>query len=184
MKTRRNNRSRSKKGGFGGWWRQTHVGHPWTAQNGGNHFALSKGGVQVGGVQPAVPENWGPAWYQMNRLVPHLNPNALSMGGGSKRSGSKRSGSKRSGSKRTTHKRQSRSKRGGFGLGGLAQNVQIGWDNFKIGTQNMYRGFMGLTPLVSASPWVQPELNTYAKMSPTNVQTPYVMNAVKKAGYF
>ena len=175
MKIRRNNRSRSKKGGFGGWWRQTDVGGPWNAQNGGNHFALSKGGVLVGGVQPAVPGNWGPDWYQMNRLVPHLNQNALSMGGGSKRS-------TRTKQKRSTHKRQSRSKRGGFGLGGLPQNIQIGWDNLKIGTQNAYRGFMGLTPLVSASPWVQPGLNADAKMSPTNVQTPYVMNAMRNIG--
>ena len=148
MKTRRNNRSRNKKGGFGGWWRQTHVGHPWTAQNGGNHFALSKSGVPAEPIP--VPEFWGPAMEDANRLVPTLKADALSMGGGSRRI-------KRSKGRSKTSK--GRSKRGGFVFGGFPQDIKIGWDNLKIGTQNMYRGLMGTNQLNSASPWNQPALN-------------------------
>ena len=166
MKTRRNNkRSRSKKGGWGGWARTTAVGPAWNGVNGGNHFALSKLGVPAGYPIP-VPEFWGPSMYDANRLVPALKPDALSKGGGSKRSGSKRSGSKRSGSKRSGHEKRSRSKRGGFVFGGFPQDIQIGWDNLKIGAQNMYRGFMGTNQLNSASPWNQPAFNTNAPPAP------------------
>jgi len=154
MKTRRNNRrSRSKKGGWGGWARTTAVGPAWNSSNGGNHFALSSKGVPAGYPIP-VPEFWGPSMYDANRLVPALKPDALSKGGGSKRGRSKRSESKRGGSNR------SRSKRGGFVFGGFPQDIQIGWDNLKIGAQNMYRGFMGTNQLNSASPWNQPAFNT------------------------
>jgi hypothetical protein len=93
-----------------------------------------------------------------NRLVPTLKINALSKSGGSKRS----SRSKRSDHKKRIKRSSSRSKRGGFVFGGFPQDIQTGWDNLKIGTQNMYRGFMGNNQLNSASPWNQPAFNTNA----------------------
>jgi hypothetical protein len=163
MKTRRNNRcSRSKKGGWGGWARTTAVGPAWNGANGGNHFALSSKGVPAGHPIP-VPEFWGPSMYNANRLVPALKPDALSKGGGSKRSDHKKRSSR---SKRSDHKTRSRSKRGGFVFGGFPQDIQTGWDNLKIGAQNMYRGFMGTNQLNSASPWNQPAFNTNAPPAP------------------
>lgn len=146
MKTRRNNRrSRGKKGGSGGWSLNPFKGPAWNGVNGSNHFALSKSGVPAGQPIP-VPEFWGPGMNQANRLVPTLNADALSKGGGSKSGRSKRN-----------HK--SRSKRGGFVFGGFPQDIKIGWDNLKIGAQNAYRGLMGTNQLNSASPWNQPALN-------------------------
>ena len=163
MKTRRNNKTnRSKKGGWGGWPRTTAVGCPWNGTNGGNHFASSSKGVPAGYPIP-VPEFWGPGMLNANRLVPTLNANALSKGGGSRRG----SRSKRGGSKRGDHKKSSsRSKRGGFVFGGFPQDIQTGWDNLKIGAQNMYRGFMGTNQLNSASPWNQPAFNKNAPPVP------------------
>lgn len=76
MKTQRNNRrknrrsnNRSKKGGWGS--RTTSMGPAWNGHNGGNHFALSKAGVLVGGIYP-------------------MKSNSLSKGG-SKRSMTRRS---------------------------------------------------------------------------------------------
>jgi len=146
MKTRRNRRS--KKGGWGGWARTTAVGPNWNGTNGGNHFALSKSGVPAGKPIP-VPEFWGPGMHDANRLVPTLKINALSKSGGSK---TRKFNSKRN--------RKGRSRRGGFVFGGFPQDIKIGWDNLKIGAQNMYRGFMGTNQLNSASPWNQPALNT------------------------
>lgn len=155
MKTRRNNRhSRSKKGGWGGWARMTAVGPAWNGGNGGNHFALSKSGVPAGQPIP-VPEFWGPRMHDANRLVPTLKADALSKSGGSK---TRKFNSKRN--------RKGRSKRGGFVLGGFPQDIQTGWDNLKIGAQNMYRGFMGTNQLNSASPWNQPALNTQLPPTP------------------
>ena len=145
MRTRRN---RNKKGGWGGGASTTTVGPSWNGGNGANHFALSKAGVQVGGIQPAVPEMWGPGMHQTNRLL---------KGG---KSGSNRRHKSKSKSKR------SRSKRGGFVFGGFPQDLSIGWDNLKIGAQNFYRGFMGNNQLTSASPWVQPALNTKIAAAP------------------
>ena len=168
MKTRRNNKHvlrrnrRSKKGGFGGWPRTPTAGPAWDGQNGGNHFKLSPNGVMVGGIQPAVPGNWGPGMHQINRLVPPLNPKAL--GGGSKRTRS--------------HKRQSRSKRGGLTLGGFPHNIQIAWDNTKIAFQNGYRGLMGLNQLEPASPWVQPALGS-SKVAHMQASKPYVIDAAR-----
>ena len=169
MKTRHNNKhNRSKKGGWGGWARTTAVGPAWNGANGGNHFSLSRSGVPAGDPIP-VPEFWGPRMQDANRLVPALKINALSKSGGSKRSSrSKRSDHKKrsSRSKRSDHKkRSSRSKRGGFVFGGFPQNIQTGWDNLKIGAQNMYRGFMGTNQLNSASPW-NPEFNANAPPAP------------------
>lgn len=152
---RRNRRSRSrsrssKKGGWGGWPRTTFVGPAWNGTNGSNHFALSKSGVPAGN-PIAVPEFWGPNMQDANRLVPTLKINALSKGGG---------GSK------TRHRSSSRSKRGGFVFGGFPQDIQTGWDNLKIGAQNVYRGFMGTNQLTSASPWNQPAFNQNALPAP------------------
>lgn len=143
MKTRRN---RSKKGGWGGWARTTAVGPSWNGGNGANHFALSKAGVQVGGIQTAVSEMWGPGMRQANRLYKGGK-------GGSNRSHKSKSS-------------RGRSKRGGFVFGGFPQDLRIGWDNLKIGAQNFYRGFMGNNQLTSASPWVQPALNTKIAAAP------------------
>lgn len=170
MKTRRNNKRgvirsrRSKKGGFGGWARTTTVGPAWDGQNGGNHFKFGSNGVVVGGISPAVPGNWGPDRFQINRLVPHLSQKALGMGGG--------------GSKRSISHKKGRSKRGGLTFGGLPDNIKIAWDGAKNAVQNGYRGFMGLKPLASPIPWHQPALTNTHKMHAT-VPKPYVINAVK-----
>ena len=149
MKTRRNkhSRSRGKKGGWGGWSLNPFKCAPWNGENGSNHFALSKSGVPAGQPIP-VPEFWGPGMNQANRLVPTLNADALSKGGGSN---ARKFNSKRN------HK--SRSRRGGFVFGGFPQDIKIGWDNLQIGAQNAYRGLMGTNQLNSASPWNQPALN-------------------------
>jgi hypothetical protein len=186
MKTRRSNRRNarnarnarsrsSKKGGWGGWPRTTFVGPAWNGTNGSNYFELSKSGVPAGN-PIAVPEFWGPNMQDANRLVPTLKINALSKGGGGSKtrhrssSRSKRGGyphllSMDGGGSKTRHRSSSRSKRGGFVFGGFPQDMKIGWDNLKIGAQNMYRGFMGNNQLTSASPWNQPALN--AKMGPS-----------------
>lgn len=168
MKTRRNGKNkiarkrshhrRSKKGGFGGWPRTTMVGPSWNGHNDSNHFKLSPNGVMVGGVQPAVPEMWGPGMKQTNTLSPPLNPSAL-QGGGYKR-------------------RRGRSKRGGVDFGGFPATIQTGWDNMKIGATNFYRGFMGLNQADTASPWNQPALNS-SNNHPVQIPKPYVINALK-----
>ena len=140
-------RSKSQKGGWGGWARTTHVGPSWTGENGSNHFAVSKEGVPSGNPLPANAFT-GPGMHQATRLVPKLPIGALGSGQGNKIGG---------GIKRSHHK--SRSKRGGFVFGGFPQNLRIGWDNIKIGAQNVYRGLMGTNQLDSPSPWNQPALN-------------------------
>ena len=182
MKTRRNANRRSrrgKKGGFGGWARTTTVGPAWNGHNGGNHFKLSPNGVVVGGIQPAVPEMYGPGMHQTNRLVPPLSQKSLSMGGGgSKRSRShkRQGGGKQGGGKQGGQK--GRSKRGGLTLGGFPNNIQIAWDNTKIAFQNGYRGLMGLNPLEPASPWVQPGLDS-SKVQHMQASKPYVIDAAR-----
>ena len=144
---RSNRRSRnSKKGGWGGWSRTTFVGPAWNGQNRGNFFAPSKIGITANPVP--VSEFIGPV--QATPLSPPLRACALSKGGGHKR---KRSVNLK-------HSSRSRSKRGGFVFGGFPQDMKIGWDNLKIGAQNLYRGFMGNNQLTSASPWNQPALNS------------------------
>ena len=153
MKTRRNNRrSRGKKGGWGGWPLNTFKGPAWNGGNGGNYFALSKSGVPAGQPIP-VPEFWGPGMNQANQLIPALKPDALSKGGGSK---TRKFNSKRNHKSRS----RSRSRRGGFVFGGFPQDIKMGWDNLKIGAQNVYRGLMGTNQLNSASPWNQPAMNS------------------------
>ena len=173
MKTRRNNKHvlrrnrRSKKGGFGGWARTTTVGPAWNGHNGGNHFKLSPNGVVVGGIQPAVPEMYGPGMHQTNRLVPPLSQKAL--GGG---------GSKRSRSHKMQGGKQGRSKRGGLILGGFPNNFQIAWDNTKIAFQNGYRGLMGLRPLELGSPWVQRGLES-SNVPHMQASKPYAIDAAR-----
>jgi hypothetical protein len=161
--------SKNKKGGWGGWMRPTHVGSAWNGSgNGGNHFALSKAGVPSGNPMP-VPAFWGPGMSQANRLMPPLSPKALSMGGGSRSNRTRKANHK--------HNRSSRSKRGGFVFGGFPQELKIGWDNLKIGAQNVYRGFMGTTQLDSASPWHQHKL-----LHPVQpVKTPIDITAIRNA---
>jgi hypothetical protein len=120
--------------------------------------------------------------HQANRLVPPLSPKALG-GGGSKQGGSKQGGSKQGGSRsnrtrKANHKHnRSRSKRGGFVFGGFPQDLKIGWDNLKIGAQNMYRGFMGNNQLDSPSPWHQ-----HALTHPVQpVKTPIDITAIRNA---
>ena len=184
---RSNRRSRnSKKGGWGGWSRTTFVGPAWNGQNGGNFFAPSRIGVPAAHPVP-VSELTGP--IEATPLSPPLSACALSksVGGSTRKSRSRskhgsssRSRSKHSNSSRSKHSSRSRSKhssssrskhssssrsrskRGGFVFGGFPQDMKIGWDNLKIGAQNLYRGFMGNNQLTSASPWNQPALN--AKM--------------------
>jgi hypothetical protein len=162
--------SKTKKGGSGGWWRPTHVGPAWNGGgNGGNHFALSRTGVPSGNPIP-VPAFWGPGMHQANRLVPHLSPKALSMGGGSKRT--RRTNNNK-------HNNRSRSKRGGFVFGGFPQDLKIGWDNLKIGVQNVYRGFMGTNQLNSASPWNQPALKDHVQPPVKTVDITAIRNAAQ-----
>jgi len=173
MKTRRNTKHkvrrnvkrshrRAKKGGFGGWGRITTVGDAWNGQNNGNHFNLSPNGVVVGGVQPAVPEMWGPGMKQTTPLNPSLNQSALQGGGGYKR-------------------RRGRSARGGGGvdLGGFPSTIQFGLAAAKNSLVNGYRGFMGLTPAPNPAPWVQSELNSYNVPS-EQLPNPVVIDALKK----
>lgn len=169
-KSRTKRSSKSKKGGWGGWERTTHVGPAWNGGgNGGNYFALSKAGVPSGSPIP-VSAFRGPGMHQATRLVPYLSPKALSMGGG---------GSKRT-HKRTNNKHnRSRSKRGGFVFGGFPQDLKIGWDNLKIGAQNVYRGFMGNNQLNSASPWNQPALNDYVQPIKPPVDITAIRNAAQ-----
>ena len=152
-------KSKSQKGGWGGWARTTHVGSSWNG-NGGNHFALRKAGVPSGHPM-SVSAFGGPGMHQANQLVPHLAPHALSKGG----------------SKRAN---KGRSKRGGFVFGGFPQNLGFGWDNLKIGAQNAYRGFMGTNQLNSASPWDQPTLSAGAQQT---VQRPPDLSAIRAAAH-
>ena len=169
-------RSKSQKGGWGGWASHTQIGPSWNGENGGNHFGLSGGGIPSGNPMP-VQAFWGPSMHQANQLVPHLSPNALSKGG-NKRSANKRSANKRSANKRSANK--GRSKRGGFVFGGLSQNIMTGVDNVKIGLQNFYRGFMGTNQLNSASPWNQPALSATAHQT---VQPPPDLSAIRAAAH-
>jgi hypothetical protein len=150
---------RDKKGGFGGWNRITTVGPNWNGHNNGNHFSFNPNGAVVGGIDPAVPEMWGPKIGQANVLHPPLGQKALSMSGGHKR-------------------RQRRSMRGGVDIGGFPSMIKTGWDNAKIGVTNVYRGFMGFDQAQTASPWVQPAFDSH-KMPTPQLPKPYVMNALK-----
>lgn len=172
MKTRRNNKHkvrrnvkrshrRVKKGGFGGWNRITTGGNTWNGQNAGTHFRLSPNGVMVGGVQPAVPEMWGPGMKQTNTLVPALDPNALSMGGGYKRG------------------KRGRSKRGGVDFGGFPSTAKMMYDGAKYGALNVYQGYLGKPPFPEPEPYAQPALNSSNVPTP-QMPNPYAIDALKQ----
>jgi len=157
-------KSKSQKGGWGGWARTTHVGPSWNG-NGGNHLALSNAGVPSGKPMP-VSAFWGPGMQQANRLVPKLPMGAL--------------GSGQTGGRVKRSANKGRSKRGGFVFGGFSQNIRIGLDNLKIGAQNAYRGFMGTNQLNSASPWEQPALSASAHQT---VRPPQDLSAIRAAAH-
>jgi hypothetical protein len=169
---RRNKRSRnSKKGGWGGWSRTTFVGPAWNGGNGSNYFAPSRLGVPAAHPVP-VSEFTGP--IQATPLSPPLRASALSKSGGGSNT------RKFNSNHRSKHSSsRSRSKRGGFVFGGFPQDMKIGWDNLKIGAQNMYRGFMGNNQLTSASPWNQPALN--AKMGTSFQKLPDISKLIQTA---
>lgn len=153
-KTKR--RSKSKKGGFGGWGRQTLVGGSWLppANNTyaqmtssgarSNHFSLSRHGGMVGGIDPANQGNYGPSPGQINPRVPPLR---MGLKGGKRR-------------ERQTLKRNGRGKRGGAGLylGGFPQLIGTAFDNTMNGVKNVWNGYNGVKLLPSAWGWNQPEL--------------------------
>ena len=178
---RRATRSRSgKKGGFGGWSRTTLVGAPWvpaanntnpalTAPSArSNHFATSAHGVQVGGLQPAVPEMYGPGIHNTNTLVPKLPIGALGSGQGNAIRGGGRF-------KKRANKR---SKKGGYTFGGFPQVVSTAWNNAIISGKNIVNGFNGVQQQPSASGWDQPALmKDHAQPPPT----PFDINAIREA---
>ena len=158
--TKTKRRSKSKKGGFGGWGRQALVGGPWLPPTNNtyaqmtssgarsNHFSLSRHGVMVGGIQPAVQGNYGPGPGQINARVPPLPIGALGSKGGKRR-------------RRQTLKQNRRGKRGGgnfLELGGFPQLVGTAWNNMTIGARNMVNAYNGEKLLPPASGWKQPEL--------------------------
>lgn len=180
-KSKRTSNSRSKsrsgkKGGFGGWSRQTLVGSPWVpaANNSpsaltalaahANHFAPSPHGVPAGGLQPAVPEFNNASINDGNILVPKLPIGALGSGN-TIRGGFKKRGNKRS-------------KKGGFVFGGFPQVISTAWHNAGIGIKNVWNGYNGLPPMPSASGWYQPGLtNGYTAPTPK----PFDFAALKQA---
>ena len=180
-KSKRTSRSKyrsGKKGGFGGWSRQTLVGSPWVpaANNSpsaltalaahANHFAPSPHGVPAGGLQPAVPEFNNAGINDGNILVPKLPIGALGSGQGNTiRGGFKKRGNKRS-------------KKGGFVFGGFPQVISTAWHNAGIGIKNVWNGYNGLPPMPSASGWYQPGLtNGYTAPTPK----PFDFAALKQA---
>ena len=168
-------RSKSVKGGFGGWARQTTVGSAWSppannspgqlyAHQNGNHFKLNPNGILVGGIQPAVQEMNGPGMHQRNTLVPPLHIGSLGSGQGNK-IGGKRQRLKRS-NKRSNKRRN---KRGGFVFGGFPQVFKTALSNVATSTLNAKNAYDGnpLTP--SASPWDQQSLLKGSPIPPPKV---------------
>lgn len=133
----RSSKKRTRKGG------RTFVGPAWSppANNThaaltalparANHFAVSNKGILVGGVDPAVPEMWGPGINDRNTLPPLKGGRNL---------------------------KQSRSKKGGYVFGGFPQVMTTAWQNALIGVKNVWHGFNGQPQLPSASGWNQPYL--------------------------
>jgi hypothetical protein len=143
----RSSKKRSRKGG------RTFVGPSWSPNtHAANHFAVSNNGILVGGVNPAVPEMWGPGITNRNTLPP------LQKGGRNLKRSS--SGLKRS-----------RSKKGGYVFGGFPQVITSAWQNALIGVKNVWHGFNGQPQLPSASGWNQPYLLQRAN-NPANTQNP------------
>ena len=143
----RSSKKRTRKGG------RTFVGPAWSppANNThaaltalparANHFAVSNKGILVGGVDPAVPEMWGPGINDRNTLPP------LQKGGMRNIKQSSSSGLRRG-----------RSKKGGYVFGGFPQVMTTAWQNALIGVKNVWHGFNGQPQLPSASGWNQPYL--------------------------
>lgn len=129
-----------------------------------NHFAVSNKGILVGGVDPAVPEMWGPGINDTNMLPP------LKGGRNLKRSSSSSSGLKRSSSSGLRRSR-SRSKKGGYVFGGFPQVATTAWQNAVTGIKNIWYGYNGQPMLPSASAWNQPYLLQHAN-TPANTQVP------------
>lgn len=156
-KTKR--RSKSKKGGFGGWGRQTLVGGSWLppANNTyaqmtssgarSNHFSLSRYGGMVGGIDPANQGNYGPGLGQINPRVPPLRMGALGLKGGKRR-------------RQTLKQNNKRGKKGGGFLefGGFPSLVETAWNNMTIGARNVLNAYNGEGLMPPASGWKQPEL--------------------------
>jgi hypothetical protein len=113
----------------------------------------------VGGVNPAVPEMWGPGITNRNTLPP------LQKGG------------KRNLKRSSSGLKRSRSKKGGYVFGGFPQVITSALHNAVIGVKNVWHGFNGQPQLPSASAWNQPYLLQRAN-NPTNTQNP--SNAMKQ----
>jgi hypothetical protein len=157
-KTKTKRRSKSKKGGFGGWGRETIVGGSWLPPTNNtyaqmtssgarsNHFSLSRHGGMVGGIDPANQGNYGPSPYQINPRVPPL------------RMGSR--GGKRRRRQQTLKQNNKRGKKGGgfLELGGFPAIIETAWNNMTIGARNMANAYNGVRLMPSASGWKQPEL--------------------------
>jgi hypothetical protein len=184
-RTKRHIRRRSKKGGFGGWDRQTLVGAAWNppANNTyaqltspgalSNHFNMSRNGMLVGGIQPAVPEMYGPGINQTNTLVPRLPIGALGSKGGRRR--------KQTLKRTRTSRHGKRGKKGGDGFifGGFPQLIGTAWDNAVNGVKNTANAYNGVKLLPSASAWNQPEL--MQSNSPPLVPNTNAIAAVRQA---
>jgi hypothetical protein len=139
-------RSSKKRSGKRGGRTLTFVGPAWSPNtHAANHFAVSNNGILVGGVNPAVPEMWGPGINNRNTLPP------LQKGG--------------------RNLKRSRSKKGGYVFGGFPQVITSAWQNALIGVKNVWHGFNGQPQLPSASAWNQPYLLQRAN-NPTNTQNP------------
>ena len=153
-------KKRSRKGG------RTFVGPAWSpAANNthaaltalparANHFAVNHNGILVGGVDPAVPEMWGPGINDRNTLPP--------LKGG-------RGNLKRL--KRSSSLKRSRIKKGGYVFGGFPQVMTTAWQNALIGVKNIWHGYNGQPQMPSASGWNQPYLLQRAN-NPTDTQNP------------
>jgi len=149
-------RSSKKRSGKRGGRTLTFVGPAWSPNtHAANHFAVSNKGILVGGVNPAVPEMWGPGINNRNTLPP------LQKGGRNLKRSNIRS----------------RSKKGGYVFGGFPQVITSAWQNALIGVKNVWHGFNGQPQLPSASAWNQPYLLQRAN-NPTNTQNP--SNAMKQ----
>ena len=153
-------RSSKKRSGKRGGRTLTFVGPAWSPNtHAANHFAVSNKGILVGGVNPAVPEMWGPGINNRNTLPP------LQKGGRNLKRSS--SGLKRS----SSGLKRSRSKKGGYVFGGFPQVATTAWQNALIGVKNVWHGFNGQPQLPSASAWNQPYLLQRAN-NPANTQNP------------
>ena len=173
-KTKRRSKSKSKKGGFGGWGRETLVGGSWLppANNTyaqmtssgarSNHFSLSRHGGMVGGIDPANQGNYGPGPGQMIARVPPLPMGALGSKGGNRR-------------KQTLKRNSKRGKKGGL-LGGFPHLIGTAFDSTMNGVKNMWNGYNGVKLSPSPWGWNQPELT---KMHIPPAPKPFELTTLK-----